>query len=49
MMDMKIEFYAIVCAWCKRTLELKGTDDPKMQGTTSHGICESCKEKMLDE
>jgi len=43
------ECYAIVCAWCKRTIELRGTTDPVLQGQTSHTACESCQERILAE
>ena len=49
MMRAKYMCYAIVCAWCKKTLELKGTTDQQMDGMTSHSICESCLESISQD
>ena len=34
--------YKVVCAWCGETIEEKETDDPKMDGQVSHGMCVRC-------
>jgi DNA-directed RNA polymerase subunit RPC12/RpoP len=43
------ECYAIVCAWCKRTIELRGTTDPVLMGETSHTACETCAARIMSE
>lgn len=45
----KYMYYVIVCAWCKRTLELRGTDEEAMHEKVSHGVCESCMESMIND
>lgn len=35
----------VVCAWCREVLE---EDRPGLVGT-SHGICERCRDKLLEE
>lgn len=41
--------YQVVCAYCKREIEIKHTDDSKMKNKISHGICRNCKDKLLKE
>lgn len=35
-----------ICAWCDKVLE-KGIEGP--EGLTSHGICEDCEKRWLEE
>lgn len=34
-----------VCAWCGKTLGTKETTD----GAVTHGMCDGCQAKMLDD
>lgn len=38
--------YKVICAWCATLMEVKTSDDSRMQGQESHSICLTCKEKM---
>ena len=42
-------WYAVVCCMCKKTLELKGTEEEHMLMETSHTYCEECAEKMMEQ
>ncbi len=42
-------WYAVVCCMCKKTMELKGTDEPHMMMDTSHTYCEVCQVIMMKE
>ncbi len=39
----------VVCAWCKKTIEVKEVDCESSEIGLSHGICKKCKEKALEE
>ena len=39
----------IICAWCTETMEVKELDCEFSESTVSHGICQSCKDKALEE
>jgi len=44
--DMKLK---VVCAWCKKIIEVKEVDCESSEIGLSHGICKSCKDKALGE
>lgn len=44
--DMKIK---VICAWCKKTIEVKEVDCESSESAVSHGICKKCKDKALEE
>ena len=39
----------VICAWCKKTIEGKELDYESSGSAVSHGICEPCKDKALEE
>ena len=39
----------VICAWCTETMEVKELDGEFSESSMSHGICEPCKDKALDE
>ena len=39
----------VICAWCTKTMEIKELDGGFNESTVSHGICEPCKDKALEE
>jgi hypothetical protein len=39
----------VICAWCTKTIELKEFDCKSRGSAVSHGICEPCKDKALEE
>jgi hypothetical protein len=45
----KVYEYPVVCMYCKNTYEKKETDDAKMEGKPSHGICRECARKKCIE
>ena len=51
----ELESYVVMCAWCRkiridgRWISIEEFLDKKIQIQTSHGMCEVCHEKVLDE
>ena len=39
----------VICAWCTKTIELEEFDCKSRGSAVSHGICEPCKDKALEE
>jgi len=39
----------IICAWCKKTIEVKEIGCKSGESSVSDGICEPCKDKALEE
>ena len=39
----------VICAWCTKTMEVKELDCESSESAVSHGICEPCKDKALEE
>jgi len=39
----------VICAWCTKTIEVKEVDCEFNESAMSHGICEPCKYKALEE
>ena len=39
----------VICAWCTKTMEVKELDGEFNESKVSHGICEPCKNKALEE
>jgi hypothetical protein len=39
----------VICAWCTKTIEVKEFDCESSASAVSHGICEPCKNKALEE
>ena len=39
----------VICAWCTKTMEVKEICGESSESTVSHGICEPCKDKALEE
>jgi hypothetical protein len=39
----------VICAWCTKTMEVKELNCKSSESTVSHGICEPCKDKELEE
>jgi hypothetical protein len=39
----------VICAWCTKTLQVKELDFESSVSVMSHGICEPCKDKALEE
>ena len=39
----------VVCAWCKKIIEVKEVDCELRGSAVSHGICKKCKDKALEE
>ena len=39
----------VICAWCTKTIEVKALDCESSVSAMSHGICEPCKDKALEE
>jgi len=39
----------VICAWCMTTMQIKELDCRSSESTVSHGICEPCKYKTLEE
>lgn len=44
--DMKLK---VICAWCTKTKEVKELVGEFNESTVSHGICEQCQDKALEE
>jgi len=42
-------WYAVVCCMCKKTLELKHTEEKHLLMETSHTYCETCQEIVMKE
>lgn len=38
-----------VCAWCPDATKAVLSDDGKKDGLVSHGICQPCADKLVDE
>ena len=51
----ELESYVVMCAWCRkiridgRWISIEEFLDKKIRIQTSHGMCEVCHEKVLDE
>lgn len=43
----KTEEIKIICAWCKCLLGEKTV--PKKDGEPTHGICETCQKKFMED
>ena len=41
--------FKVICAWCTKTIEVKEIDGESSDSAMSHGICEPCKYKALEE
>ena len=39
----------IICAWCTKTIEVQEIHCESSESAMSHGICQSCKDKALEE
>jgi hypothetical protein len=39
----------VICAWCTKTTEIKELHCESSESAVTHGICQSCKEKALEE
>jgi len=39
----------VICAWCTKTLQVKELNCESSVSAMSHGICEPCKDKALEE
>ena len=39
----------VICAWCTQTMEVKELDCEFSKSAVTHGICQSCKDKALEE
>ena len=39
----------VICAWCTETMEVKELDGGSSMNAVTHGICQSCKDKALEE
>jgi hypothetical protein len=39
----------VICAWCTKTIEFEELDGEFSESAISHGICEPCKDKALEE
>jgi hypothetical protein len=39
----------VICAWCTKTMEVKELDCASRGSAVGHGICQSCKDKALEE
>ena len=39
----------VICAWCTKTMEVKEIHCESGENAVSHGICEPCKDKALEE
>ena len=39
----------VICAWCTKKMEVKEIDGESSESAMSHGICEPCKDKELEE
>jgi len=44
---MKKYSYRVICAWCKKLIAVKETNDYKMDKTVSHSICKECFQKFF--
>ena len=39
----------VICAWCTKTMEIKELVGESSMNAVTHGICEKCKDKALEE
>ena len=39
----------VICAWCTKTMEVQEFDCEFSESAVTHGICQSCKDKALEE
>jgi hypothetical protein len=39
----------VICAWCTKTMEVKEIHCESSESGVTHGICQSCKDKALEE
>ena len=39
----------VICAWCTKTMPIKELDGVSSESAATHGICQSCKDKALEE
>jgi hypothetical protein len=39
----------VICAWCTKTIEVQEIHCESSESAMSHGICEPCKDKALEE
>ena len=52
---LELESYVVMCAWCRkiridgRWISIEEFLDKKIKIQTSHGMCEICREKVMDE
>lgn len=46
--DSDVNYFVQICAWCGKVLRVQALSRPAPQ-MYSHGICESCRNKILKE
>ena len=39
----------VICAWCTKTMEVNEIHCESSESAVSHGICDPCKAKALEE
>ena len=39
----------VICAWCTKTMDIKELECESIEIAVTHGICQTCKDKELEE